>query len=86
MKMRKTNAKVTQYEHDDYRIIIEEIDEEFHAWIYKENYCVSTYIIGVPKKQFFGAVTYDDFYELITSTLDDYENDYDEFMDEHFPE
>lgn len=49
--MKKTDAKVTQYQEGDFLVNIVETDDMFNMWLQHKDYGFSEHMIGLPKNQ-----------------------------------
>lgn len=84
--MKKTETKITRYEHDGYYIDIYETKFGFQFWVTKPTYIVSNYCFGMPKYQaaIDHMMTFQEFYEIVEANVDDYVTDVD-FIVESLP-
>jgi len=82
--MKKTNVRITQYEHREFIINIEETKDEFMAFIRRRDYGVQLFAFSMDKKQNWGTLTSEKFYNLLSDQIDGHESYYDMFMEENF--
>lgn len=85
--MKKTNQKITRYEHGDYYIDIVENEDSFEAWITGKKYGTSELMYGSLKKQprcIYGDTTRPIFLEMVENSLhfDNYIEDYEQDMED----
>jgi len=70
MKEIKTNIR--RFESDNYYIDIIETEDEFEYWLHRKDYCMASFIYGMPKKQSNGnIITFDIFYNSILYDLEE---------------
>lgn len=78
MSFKKTDAKITRYEHGNFYIDV--VGEEYgvSAWLHHRDYGISEMMFGLPRKQEFTGeeFTDDELIEIIKANLNEYEVSY----------
>lgn len=71
--MKKTNHKITRYDHKNFYIDIVETKTDFEYWLTEKGYGISTFVYGFPKKQPYTGETetFNSFLDTIKATITD---------------
>lgn len=78
-ELKKTDGKVTLYEHGDFRVCVIEKDDMFDAWLAHKDYGHASYIFGWLKVQPVEPekiYSFNDFLDLVANSLEKYEEYY----------
>lgn len=71
--MKKTDTKITRYEHGNFYVDIVETKEGIEAWLTYMNYGVSERMFGLIREQHDHTYTDDELLEIVEANLIDYE-------------
>lgn len=71
--MKKTDTKITRYEHGNFYVDIVETENGIEAWLTYMNYGVSDMMFGLIREQHDHAYTDDELLEIVEANLIDYE-------------
>lgn len=74
--MKKTDTKITRYEHGNFYVDIVETENGIEAWLTHMNYGVSGMMFRLFREQHDRTYTDDELLEIVEENLDNYEMKY----------